>query len=262
MTYQLSTNNLGRRRLKLQGDLYSPGSYQFLLSQGISPGQSVLEIGCGSGYMTPWLANQVGPKGRVLAIDNSKSQILATRHATKKLKQVECRQLSVYDLDRLTEKFDIIYLRLVLIHLTDPHLALAKAYQCLKNNGKVIIEEFLNSYNFCYPENKFFTKRRHVVEQFYTRNGLNPNFGITLKSQLSKLKLTNIQESMFQPLFQNTNQRKLLSLFLIECKDKFISHEILTLTEWKKLISGLEKLQKDKHCFITLSSMYQISAQK
>lgn len=262
MTYQLSTNYLGRQRLKLQGDLYSSGSYQFLLSQGISRGQSVLEIGCGSGYMTPWLANQVGPKGKVLAIDNSKAQVIATRHATKNLKQVECRELSVYDLDCLTEKFDIVYLRLVLIHLADPSSALAKAYRCLKNNGKIIIEEFLNSCNFCYPENQYFTKRRSVIEQFFIRNGLNPNFGITLKSQLSRLKLASIHESMFQPLFQNASQRKLLSLFLLECKDKLLSLDILTLTEWKKLMSGLEKLQKDKDFFIMLSSMYQISAQK
>lgn len=261
--YQLRTDNLGRKRLNLQGSLYNPASYQFLLSQGIKKGQSILEVGCGSGTMTTWLAEQVGKKGKVLAIDNSPSQVLATSRLVNKLrlKQVECRELSVFDLSTLKEKFDIVYVRFVLIHLSDPNLALKNIYPVLKKNGCIVIDEILNSCNFCHPESAAFIKRRHSIEQFFLRNGLNPNFGLTLKAELKQLKLTNFQESLYQPVLKRSH-RKLLSLFLIENKDKFIALGILTENEWEKLVNELMLMEKDEKFFVALSSLYQISGRK
>ncbi|KAL0219618.1 hypothetical protein P9112_005271 [Eukaryota sp. TZLM1-RC] len=40
-----------------------------LLKDKIVPGASVLDVGCGSGYLTAALAHMVGPSGRVTAID-------------------------------------------------------------------------------------------------------------------------------------------------------------------------------------------------
>ena len=53
--------------------------------------------------MTKWLAEQVGKRGRVLAIDNSRQQILATQRIIKQagFQQVECREYSVFDLEQL-----------------------------------------------------------------------------------------------------------------------------------------------------------------
>lgn len=261
--YQLRTDNLGRKRLNLQGALYNPASHQFLLSQGIKKGQSILEVGCGSGTMTTWLAEQVGKKGRVIAIDNSPPQVLATSRLVSKLrlKQVECRELSVFDLGTLSEKFDIVYVRCVLIHLSEPNLALKNIYHVLKKNGRIVIDEILNSCNFCHPESEAFIKRRYVIEQFFLRNGLNPNFGLTLKSELKKLKLTDIQESLYQPILK-LSHRKLLSLFLIENKDKFIALGILTEGKWEKLLNELILMEKDEKFFVALSSLYQISGRK
>lgn len=261
--YQLRTDSLGRKRLNLQASLYNPGSYQFLISQGIKQNQTILEVGCGSGSMTTWLAEQVGKKGKVIAIDNSSSQIKATTRLVDKLglKQVKCIELSVFDLDKLKEKFDIVYIRCVLIHLSDPILALKKGIQALKKNGIIVIDEILNSCNFCFPEQTVFAKRRYVIEQFFKRNGLNPNFGLTLKSEFKKLKLIDIQESLYQPILKK-NQRKLLSLFLIENKEKFIALGILTEQQWKKLLFELQLVERDKDTFVALSSLYQICGRK
>lgn len=263
MSYQLRTDTLGRNRLNLQGQLYNPGSQKFLLSQGVKKEQSILEIGCGSGSMTTWLAEQVGKQGRVLAIDNSRPQVRATERLVKKfkLRQVQCLELSLFDLDQLQEKFDIIYLRCVLIHLKEPNDALAKIIPRLKKNGKLIIEEIINSCNFSLPESEAFKKRRFIIEQFFIRNGLNPNFGLTLKTILQKNKFKDIQESLFQPILKSNTERKLLSLILHEAKEKFISLEILSLSEWDKLLAELEAMQNDKNCFVALSSLYQICAQ-
>lgn len=261
--YHLRTDHLGRKRLDLQGQVYNPGSQKFLLEQRIKAKQSILEIGCGSGSMTVWLAQQVGKQGRVVCIDNDKKQVVATQRAVNKAKltHVECRELSVYGLAQLNEKFDIIYLRFILIHLDQPHRALQNVFSCLKKNGRIIIEEMLNSCNFCYPQSAIFDKRRYLIEQFFIKNGKNPNFALTLKSMVKKIKLSAVQESLYQPILQSTKERQLLSMLFYEIKDKLISLEILTLTEWNKFMQNLLKLQTDKKYFIALSSLYQISLQ-
>lgn len=263
-SYQLRTDKIGRKRLNLQGEVYNLGSQKFLLMQGLKKGQSILEVGCGSGTMSVWLAQQVGKRGRVLCIDNDRSQVKATQQVIKKanLTQVECRELSVFDLDELIEQFDIIYVRFVLLHLTDPHTALIKLKSRLKKTGKLIIDEMLNSNNFCYPAVPAFAKRRHTIEQFFLKNGLNPNFGLSIKPLLKKLGLHSLQESLFQPALITAKERQLLLLVIYEIKDKLIALKILTSAEWKKLVADLEAIQHDKNYFIALSSLYQISVGK
>lgn len=261
--YQLRTDAFARKRLDLQGKIYNPGSQRFLLTQGIAKGQSVLEIGCGSGIMTPWLAEQVGKQGRVLAIDNSPSQIKATQRKIKKLNytQVECAELSIFELDNLKEKFDIIHIRFVLIHLADPITALEKVYPRLKKNGRIIIEESLiNHNNFCYPDNRAFQKLRKVNNQFMKTIGLKIDFGFSLTNLLSKFKLKNIQKSLFQPILKNHEEKKILTFSLHENKERLISFGILNEIEWGKLVHELENMQKNKDIFIALSSLYQVSA--
>lgn len=258
--YHLRTDTIGRKRLDLQGKVYNPGSQQFLLDQGIKKGWSVLEVGCGSGTMTPWLAEQVGKRGRVVCIDNSPAQVLATERLAKKmgLKQVECQELSVFDLDKIKEKFDLIYLRFVLIHLEDPLDALIKIKSRLKTGGRIVVNDMLNSCSFCYPSAPVFDQRRKVLEQFFIKNGRNPNFSLTLPSMLKKIKLKITNESVFQPLLTTPINRKLVTLFFYEVKDKLISLNILTEKEWKTFVNDLEKIQEDKNYFVTLSSMHRI----
>jgi len=258
--YHLRTDATGRKRLNLQGKVYNPGSQQFILDQGIKKGWSVLEVGCGSGTMTKWLAEQVGKQGRVFCIDNSRSQVLATQRLAKKskLKQIECQELSVFDLDNVKEKFDLIYVRFVLIHLDDPYTALVKIKSRLKKGGRLIINDMLNSCSFCYPKSPIFEQRKQILEQFFIKNGRNPNFSLTLSNMLKKLKLPIITESVFQPLLSTPAERKLVTLLFYEIKDKLISLNILTEHEWQVFVNDLKKIQDDKKYFITLSSMHRI----
>lgn len=262
--YQLRTDAVGRERLNLQGKVYNPGSQKFLLDQGIKEGCSVLEVGCGSGIMTPWLAEQVGKRGRVVCIDNSHAQVISTSRLAKKmgLQQVECQELSVFDLDQIKEKFDLIYLRFVLIHLDDPLNALIKIKNRLKVGGRIVVNDMINSCSFCYPYSPAFERRRKIMEQFFIKNGRNPNFSLTLPAMLKKIKLKIVNESVFQPVLAKSTDRKLLTLFFYEMKDKLLSLNILTESEWNEFVNDLKKIQEDKNYFITLSSMHQICIKK
>src|SRR5207344_3002721 len=58
-----------RERLSLLEHSADPLSRRRLAALGIQPGWHCLEVGAGHGSIARWLAEQVGPRGRVVATD-------------------------------------------------------------------------------------------------------------------------------------------------------------------------------------------------
>jgi len=70
--------------------IVNPTTKTFLKRNGLKPEMKILDIGCGSGIMTNYLAGAVGPKGKVVAIDNSKAQLeYARKNCTSVLDDVK-----------------------------------------------------------------------------------------------------------------------------------------------------------------------------
>lgn len=86
-------------------------------------GRSVLDIGCNAGFYSIEMKRRNA--GRVLAIDSDarflRQAELAAGHAGA---AIEFRQMSVYDIARLRERFDLVIFMGVFYHLRHPLLAL------------------------------------------------------------------------------------------------------------------------------------------
>lgn len=86
-------------------------------------GASVLDIGCNAGFYSFELKRRGA--GRVLGIDSSPVYLAQARFAAEiNGLDVEFRQLSIYDVAKLGERFDIVLFMGVLYHLRHPLLAL------------------------------------------------------------------------------------------------------------------------------------------
>jgi tRNA (mo5U34)-methyltransferase len=86
-------------------------------------GRTVLDVGCNAGFYAIE-AKRRGAR-RVLGIDIDPRYLEQARLAAQVLEQdIEFRQLSVYDVARLGEKFDVVIFMGVLYHLRHPLLAL------------------------------------------------------------------------------------------------------------------------------------------
>ena len=85
-----------------------------LLARGVERGWHCLEIGAGNGSVAQWLAEHVGPVGRVLATD------IDTRHLEARPGRRFEVQLHDITTDPVPEgAFDLIHVRLVLNHVRD-----------------------------------------------------------------------------------------------------------------------------------------------
>lgn len=87
-------------------------------------GLSVLDIGCNAGFYTMEMRRRGA--ARVLGIDSDDRYLAQARFAANALglDRIEFRNLSVYDVARLGERFDIVIFMGVLYHLRHPLLAL------------------------------------------------------------------------------------------------------------------------------------------
>ena len=87
-------------------------------------GKSVLDIGCNAGFYAIEMKRRGA--GRVLGIDSDERYLAQARLASRTLgfEDIEYRQLSVYDVGALGERFDWVIFMGVLYHLRHPLLAL------------------------------------------------------------------------------------------------------------------------------------------
>lgn len=86
-------------------------------------GKSVLDIGCNAGFYCFEMKRRGAE--RVVGIDSDEAYLAQARFAAEVLgESVEFRNLSVYDVARLGETFDVVLFMGVLYHLRHPLLAL------------------------------------------------------------------------------------------------------------------------------------------
>ncbi|MEV6968857.1 class I SAM-dependent methyltransferase [Hamadaea sp. NPDC051192] len=142
-----NTSSEGGNQLQHLAGILDPHSINVLTSTGITPGMRCLDIGPGAGTITHWLAEQVGPDGRVTAID------IAPALSSGPNIGIRQEDIRVSDFD--PGSFDLIHARLVLMHLPERLTVLQKLADWLRPGGTIVLSEwdctYLNLVRHC-PE--------------------------------------------------------------------------------------------------------------
>jgi tRNA (mo5U34)-methyltransferase len=91
-------------------------------------GKSVLDIGCNAGYYSIEMKRRGA--ARVVGVDSDRKYLAQARFAAEvNGLDIEFRELSVYDVAQLGERFDVVLFMGVLYHLRHPLLALDLLYE-------------------------------------------------------------------------------------------------------------------------------------
>ncbi len=107
----------------------------------LEPGEHVLDIGVGPGFLAAEMAAEVGAAGRVCGIDVSDSMlaIAAARDAGPDAATLELAQGSAEEIPYDDGSFDAVVTTQVLEYVPDVPLALAEIHRVLKPGGRVLI---------------------------------------------------------------------------------------------------------------------------
>lgn len=256
--YLLNTDQQGVNRLETQAKLYNPASQQLLKDAGLSEGQSVLEVGCGTGTMTTWLCEQVGQQGAVCAIDITPEYVTAVQQLVAPYPQAHVQQLDITK-DPIPGHFDVIYCRMVLHHLAHPKAVLSKLSQRLNPNGKIVCEEPpAMAQCFTYPPSPAFERFIDLVLKTFRANGKDYEIAYTQYEHLASLGLTLEKQQTFQPLL-NQEERALHLMGLRDVSPALLAQNVATPQEVTVLTQEVTQALSNAE-IVSLYKLFQVIA--
>jgi len=124
------------RRLRHIDEYMGPTTRHRIERRGIARGWKCLEVGAGVGGVARWMAQQVGPEGKVTAID-----LTPLFGAIPNLPQLEVRRHDILAEGLEADFYDLVHCRLLLVNVGNVELALKRMVQALRPGGWLVVEE-------------------------------------------------------------------------------------------------------------------------
>ncbi len=220
-SYMLATGHTGKERLDKIHEAY--GSLSPLESFPPLPEHAkILSVGCGTGVRECQMA-QCWPHMHITAVDNSEDQLTVARERASDLWLTNI-DFILGDANNLSyiKGYDLVYARLLLIHVKNPELVLKGIVSAAKPGAPIICEEISSSSFFYEPYNKFYEQALQLTQEVAHKMGVDYDIGIKLKVIMESLGCKNVTLHQYQPDRTDENVKMQLQLALTEAKPKLI----------------------------------------
>lgn len=121
--------------------------YKIIQGSGIKKGIKSLEIGCGSGAYTTFIARAIGNDGIVYALDIQQKMLKQLENKLNRLENKDIKNIipvlaSAYDLPFDKNTMDLVYMVSVFQEIPDKNKTLKEIKRVLKPGGILSISEF------------------------------------------------------------------------------------------------------------------------
>ena len=165
-------------------------------------GDTILDLGCGTGELSAYLAELIGPEGKVVAVDPDKERLLLAKQRYGEVKNLSFVEGSASNFPGIgSESYDIIFSNYVIHWIPDKQVVFKNMFESLKCGGKIAIQygdylfHFMSSaFKELNPENAerlhkmFHCEERPKIEQYCSSAGL----------RITKSYDTHITQLVFQ----------------------------------------------------------------
>jgi SAM-dependent methyltransferase len=160
----------------------------------VRPGARTLEVGCGNGPISAWLAERVSPGGKAVAFDLDLSLIIV------RAPNLELRQGDIVAGPVERGSFDLVTARAVLHHVADAEAAITNLVASLRQGGALLLIEpdFLPVSIAEPPEVRVFWDGWLAWSR---ERGIDYQIGRTLAPRLAALGLTQISGTAETPVY-------------------------------------------------------------
>jgi SAM-dependent methyltransferase len=189
--YVLGTHDEEIERLGLQHRVWRPFVLAAWRRAGFSPGQTLLDVGCGPGYAALDLAETVGSGGRVLALDRSRRFLDVLEGASRARGLGDVIQTFELDLDEgdlPDAAADGAWIRWVLAFVRRPRELLERVMRSLRPGGRLVIFEYVDYATWRMaprsPEHEEFVRE---VMAAWRESGGEPDVGLEIPRWLEGL---------------------------------------------------------------------------
>lgn len=246
--YILATGGRDVKRLRLLHEVYGAGTEALFRRVGLRDGLRVAEIGCGSGNTACWVAQQVAPTGSVVAIDVASEQIeqAGQQAQSRNLRNIDFHVADAYS-PRLPEgSFDLVYCRLVLMHLTQPATALAAMRALVRPGGHVVSEEMDLNCWLCDPPATAITRFFELNSALGERRGENFSLGASLHRLFREVGFARPEVGANFALALRGEQKRLLGMTFAEFAPELVNEGLASQEEVDRIAADLFTLADDE----------------
>jgi ubiquinone/menaquinone biosynthesis C-methylase UbiE len=261
--YILATGGRDIERLRLLHEVYGPGTEALFGRVGLRGGLRAIEIGCGSGNIACWVAEQVGPNGSVVGIDNSAEQVgqAKLQAEARGLTNIEFQVADAYS-PRLPEgSFDVAYCRLVLMHLAEPRRALEQMRRLVRPGGRVVCEEMDLGVWLCDPPseamNQFFELNHALGRQI----GEHFRLGRSLHRLFRDTGFASPQVHANFAMAVCGEEKRLLVMTFDQFAPELVRTELATQAEVDNVSAEMQKLADDGTTLFAFPLVVQVWAE-
>lgn len=138
----------------------------------LRPGLRVVDVGCGTGDFTRYLAELAGPDCEIIGIDSRPSSVKAAIRETKRLKlgnNVSYRIGDAYSLPVDNNYSDLTCCRTLLIHLKEPSKAIEEIARVTRAGGVVAAIERGRMNSFYDPDDDHYNELSKAAGRCYVK---------------------------------------------------------------------------------------------
>ena len=219
-------------RLQALEELFDPASRYVIERLGIAEGWRCLEAGFGAGSMAVWLADRVGPTGRVLATDLDPRMLDNEPRANLEVRR---HDLVVDHLPR--DEFDLVHSRAVLAHIPERQSALARLRDAVRPGGWLFVEDIdlagpamhAAAERYVWPPETRPAYRAGVqaLEAVLSDADRDPGFGALLPAAVRDCGLLDFGAEVHAPIITGGAERDCMRLTLEYLHDRLLATRLI-----------------------------------
>lgn len=166
---------------------------------GVQKTHSLLEVGCGPGFITPALVDLVS-EGRVVACDTSREllEIAKSQKISAPKKGLEFLLSEGDALPADKNSMDFAYLRFVMQHVPNNENLLAQVLSVLSPGGKACLLDTDDGLNIHYPKSELLEQIVHDSQKKQSEKGGDRFAGRSLGVKMAQMGYRNIRTKIVQ----------------------------------------------------------------
>lgn len=243
--YVLGTHDAEIARLQLQHRVWRARMFDAWRHAGITQGQTVIDVGSGPGYASLDLAEIVGPKGRVIAVERSARFLDVLRDAG--LGNVTTVEGDITESPIGDSTADAAWCRWVLSWLTKPELGVANIARALKPGGIAVFHEYLHYASWgLAPHSPAFSAFVNAVVDSVAKTGANIDSARALPRQLEGAGFDIISLTPIIDIVTPDNYVWLWpTAFARSFRDKLVTDGLLTAEQATEAMIALDRAESE-----------------
>jgi len=262
-SYALGVGEAGERRLRAIQSVMGSATRNLLENAGLQRGMRAADLGCGIGTVTRLIAEMVGPEGHAVGVDLSTDQLDIARKAAASAQLANCEfvEASAVETGLPDASCDVVYCRLLLIHLPDPLRGLAEMRRLLKPGGLLVCEDTEVASTFTEPPSAI-DRSGQLMTVLGDRNGTDWNLGRRLYQLVMASGFTGAKLNVHQAAVTHGDNKRIMEWTVAETSPALIKAGIIPADELERALVDMQKAAESENLVVFMPRFFQVWARK